>query len=377
MHPFPTLKAQTFLPPAEDLGDLYTPALAINLPAVRQNIARVLEAIGDPACWRPHIKTTKLPEIWSLLIEAGIDRFKCATTHELEVLLALAPDVDVLFAHHPSPAALKKIGELAASYPAARVSVLIETPATANDLPPGVTAFVDINPGMNRTGIPMHQSEQIMITALACGDRLRGLHFYDGHIRDGSEDTRRERAHANYDDLLNIDASIGGADEIITSGTTTFIHALAHSGLVGTLRHTVSPGTVVLHDVISQRMPEIARLGLEPAAAVLAHVVSQPTDDIFTLNAGNKSVSADAGDPCCVALEYPNVVSLHPSEEHLPMRVLKGTRPNRGDVVALIPEHVCPTVNLARYAILKDEARISIVKVAAAGHDAPFSTAAV
>lgn len=377
MDPFPNMKADRFLPPNEDSGDLCTPALVIHLPTVRQNIARVLDAIGDPACWRPHIKTTKLPEIWTMLLDAGIERFKCATTRELEALLGIAPDTDILLAHLPSRAALKRVGELAAAHPLARVSVLVEDERGAAELPERVDAFVDVNPGMNRTGIPIEWSEQIMMTALACGDRLRGLHFYDGHIRDGSEDARRTRSHVGYDELLQIDASLGGVDELITSGTTTFIHALAHARLVGTLRHSVSPGTVVFHDSISQRMPEISRLGLEPAAAVLAHVVSRPEEDIITLDAGNKSIALDAGDPCCVVLGHPRFVPLHPSEEHLPIRILDEERPERGELFVLIPEHICPTVNLARYALLLDEDSTTVVPVSAAGHDAPLPTATV
>ena len=377
MDIFPDTTPDRFIPPEEDRDDLGTPALAIHGPTVRANIVRILDAVGDPACWRPHLKTTKLPEIWSMLIDAGIDRFKCATTREMETLLSITPDVDVLLAHNPSPAALKRVGELAASHPAARLSVLVEDEQGAAELPEGVGAFIDINSGMNRTGIPIGQQERIMMVALACGERMRGIHFYDGHIRDGSEDVRRDRAHAGYDELLQIDAILNGVDEIITSGTTTFVHALSHARLVATLRHSVSPGTVVFHDALSQRMPEISRLALEPAAAVLAHVVSRPTEEIFTLNAGNKSIASDAGDPCCVVLGHPRFVPLHPSEEHLPMRSLDKELPERGELLVLIPEHICPTVNLARYAILLEEGRTTVTRVVAAGHDAPLPTATV
>jgi len=377
MDIFPDTTPDRFIPPEEDRDDLGTPALAIHGPTVRANIVRILDAVGDPACWRPHLKTTKLPEIWSMLIDAGIDRFKCATTREMETLLSITPDVDVLLAHNPSPAALKRVGELAASHPAARLSVLVEDEQGAAELPEGVGAFIDINSGMNRTGIPIGQQERIMMVALACGERMRGIHFYDGHIRDGSEDVRRDRAHAGYDELLQIDAILNGVDEIITSGTTTFVHALSHARLVATLRHSVSPGTVVFHDALSQRMPEISRLELEPAAAVLAHVVSRPTEEIFTLNAGNKSIASDAGDPCCVVLGHPRFIPLHPSEEHLPMRSLDKELPERGELLVLIPEHICPTVNLARYAILLEEGRTTVTRVVAAGHDAPLPTATV
>ena len=124
-------------------------------------------------------------------------------------------------------------------------------------------------------------------------------------------------------------------------------------------------------------MPEISRLELEPAAAVLAHVVSRPTEEIFTLNAGNKSIASDAGDPCCVVLGHPRYIPLHPSEEHLPMRSLDKELPERGELLVLIPEHICPTVNLARYAILLEEGRTTVTRVVAAGHDAPLPTATV
>jgi D-serine deaminase-like pyridoxal phosphate-dependent protein len=282
-----------------------------------------------------------------------------------------------MLAHHATASGLQRLSDLARNFPMARISTLVETTDEVAAVPGNVGCFVDVNAGMNRTGIPMEDHETIEMVALACGDRWRGLHFYEGHIRDGEEQSRKERSHAAYDILLRIDANLGGADELVTSGTTTFLHALSHARLVGTMRHTVSPGTVVLHDAISARVPEVARLGLEPAAAVLAHVVSHPRDGIITLNAGHKSVSADAGDPCCAVLGFNGLVPLHPSEEHLPIQVLKGTTPARGELLALVPEHVCPTVNLARLAVLLQDDEVTVVAVRAGGHESPLSTASV
>lgn len=377
MNLFSDRDPSRFLPSSLDSSDLCTPALSIHMPSVRHNIARVFEAIGDEACWRPHVKTTKLPEVWQLLLDAGVDRFKCSTTREMSLLLELVPDIDVLLAHHPSPFALRRLGELAEAYPAARISALVESERAVAALPGTVGAFVDINPGMNRSGIPMREGERIEMVSLACGDRWRGLHFYEGHIRDGEEEARRERAHAAFDALLEIDANLGGASEMVTSGTPTFLHALSHARLVGTMRHTVSPGTVVFHDAISERLPEIARLGLEPAAAVLAHVVSHPTNQVATVNAGHKSVSADSGDPCCMVLGWPQTVPLHPSEEHMPVQVLDDQVPPIGELMTLIPEHVCPTVNLSRYAILCEDSSATVVPIDAAGHEAPLADASV
>lgn len=67
--PFEEFNADRFLPLGRELGDLSTPHLAISLPTVRTNLARVIDAIGDPVCWRPHLKTTKLPG--TLVDDAG------------------------------------------------------------------------------------------------------------------------------------------------------------------------------------------------------------------------------------------------------------------------------------------------------------------
>lgn len=45
---------------------------------------------GDMKKWQPHIKTTKIPEIWAMLVEMGVTRFKCATVREAEHLLKAA-----------------------------------------------------------------------------------------------------------------------------------------------------------------------------------------------------------------------------------------------------------------------------------------------
>ena len=74
-----------------------------------------------------------------------------------------------------------------------------------------------------------------------------------------------------------------------------------------------------------------------------------------TLDVGSKSIAAEAGDPAAWVLgsRGPGWTPLHCSEEHMPCRVAPGApAPARGDIVYLVPEHVCPTVNLAERAVL-------------------------
>ena len=71
-----------------ELSKLRTPQLLIRLDRVRHNLQKMKTYFkGDLSRWQPHIKTTKIPEIWSMLINFGVRRFKCATVREAKILL--------------------------------------------------------------------------------------------------------------------------------------------------------------------------------------------------------------------------------------------------------------------------------------------------
>jgi D-serine deaminase-like pyridoxal phosphate-dependent protein len=355
-----------------ELADLQTPALVLRLDRVRANLRLMAAHLnGDLGRWRPHVKTTKVPEVLDLLLEAGVRRFKCATTREAGVLLSRARspvDLLVAFPHHG--ANLARLASLQRELAGHRVSVLTENPeharhvrAAARDL----GLFLDLDPGYGRTGIPLSDRARIRATVAAAGDALAGLHFYDGHITAAAPDERAQHAHAVYAQLLDLADEIGcGALELVTSGTPTFLHALAHPGLAAR-NHTVSPGTVVYSDV---RTEELGLGGFARAAHVLTSVVSAPRADRVTCDAGSKAVDAAAGDPCAVVEAWPGLRALTPSEEHLPLQVVHGPAPAPGTLLELAPRHVCPTVNLADEAVLMDgDAITAIVPVTARGHE--------
>lgn len=362
------------------VDELQSPSLVVYLDRVRDNLRSVLGLLGgDPNRWRPHVKTTKIPRVWAELARCGLSNFKCATTREARVLLRVldecglhAPDVLVAYPHRGPN--LRRLGEIAAAYPQARVSVLCEDPDLVPEIPARLSVFVDVNPGMNRTGVALATPEVVHAIARAAGERFRGLHFYDGHLH-GADLAERERlAFEGYDRLLELVASLtalGHATrEIVTSGTPIFTTSLRHAGLreVDGCAHRVSPGTVVFHDLRTE--DENPDLDLRPAALVLARVVSWPTPGVVTCDAGSKSIAAEAGDPCAAALGRPGLVARTPNEEHLPFDVVEGPPPERGEALLLAPRHVCPTVNLADEAVLvRDGELVDIVSVEARAHE--------
>jgi D-serine deaminase-like pyridoxal phosphate-dependent protein len=364
------------------LDDVLTPALLLYPEIIASNIERTLDLVGgDANRWRVHIKTAKLGYTLRMLIERGVRNFKCATT--LELLVACRNGAqDVLFAHPAVGANARRVGEITEQFPQVRTSVLAENEEQIGQWRGSrVGVFLDVNPGMDRTGIEQNQSGKVLELARAIGSaglEFRGLHYYDGHYGGLERGERTAVAHAGYERLLKVVGEIErsgiAVPEVITAGTATFPCSLSFEGFrAGRFVHRISPGTVVYCDATSMaQLP--SDYGYRPAVLVLTRVVSHPRTGIVTCDAGHKAVSADAGVPTCVVAGHPELTPLSPSEEHLPMAMQGGAvGPSVGEALYLLPRHVCPTVNNFDSALLVQSGQIKAVeKVSARGREAPL-----
>lgn len=365
--------------------DVLTPALVLYPEIAASNIERTLDLLGgDADRWRVHIKTAKLGYTLQMLVDRGIRNFKCATT--LELLIACRSGAsDVLFAYPAVGANARRVREIAGQFPQVRISVLAENEQQVGQwCGSRVGVFLDMNPGMDRTGIEQSHCDKVVELGRAIGDlglEFRGLHYYDGQYGSLELRERTAVAHAGYGRLLKVVGELerSGLDvpEMITAGTPTFPCSLAYEGFRrGGFIHRVSPGTVVYGDATSlAQLP--SEYGYRPAVLVLARVVSQPRAGILTCDAGHKAVSADAGVPTCVVVGHSELAPLSPSEEHLPMAVQGGAAgPQVGEALYLLPRHVCPTVNNFDCALLVQDGQIkSVEKVSARGREAPLMQA--
>ncbi len=371
---------------ASGIVDVLTPALVLYPDLISANIERTLELLGgDANRWRPHIKTAKLGYTLRLLVERGVRNFKCATT--LELLVACRSGAaDVLLAYPVMGANGRRAREIAEQFPDVRVSVLAENEEQVRQWRKSrVGIFLDINPGMNRTGIEQSESDKVVALAraiAAAGIEFRGLHYYDGQYGGLVEPGRTQVAHPGYDRLLEIVGELERSGmhvpEVITSGTPTFPCSLSYEGFRrGDFVHRVSPGTVVYCDATSlQQLPH--EYGYRPAALVMTRVVSRPHAGIVTCDAGHKAVSADAGVPTCIVVGHPELTPLGPSEEHLPLALAEGAAgPQVGDALFLLPRHICPTVNNFDCALLVRNGNVEAVEnVSARGREEPLLQAA-
>jgi D-serine deaminase-like pyridoxal phosphate-dependent protein len=364
--------------------DVLTPALIVYPEIVAANIEHTLSLLsGNADRWRVHIKTAKLGYTLLMLLEHGVRNFKCATTLELLTACEMGAE-DVLIAYPVMGANAQRVRAIAAQYRGVRISVLAEEVEQVQQwIGSPVGIFLDINPGMNRTGIEQANPAKVirLITSIREADlEFRGLHYYDGQYGRLDESERTAAAHAGYERLLQLVSEIRqsgfAAPEVITAGTPTFPCSLSYAGFrQNDFIHRVSPGTLVYNDATS--LAQLPReYGYAPAVLVIARVVSRPIAGVVTCDAGHKAVSADAGIPTCVVVGHSELTGGSPSEEHLPLKVNGLQGPRLGETLFLLPRHVCPTVNNFDAALIVRDGLIeSVEKVSARGREMPLKSA--
>ena len=332
----------------ESAAEIPSPALLVYPGRVRHNIAETLRIAGNADRLRPHIKTHKTAEIIRMQLEAGITRFKCATVAEAE-LLARCGAPDILLAYQPVGPDIDRMLDLQEAYPALRFGALTDHAGTAGEIgeraaarPARFRLFLDLNVGMDRTGIPAGNEAADLYRFISGHPALEvgGFHAYDGHIRDSDFAQRKAASDAAYAPVSRLREELEAeglpVPEVITGGSPTFpVHAL-RSGV------RLSPGTTVFWDAnYATRFPDIPLL---PAAALLCRVVSRPAPGKICLDLGHKAVAPEMPFPRVSIPGLEGWTQTGQSEEHLVLEKPGETGPPPGTVVYAIPMHICPTV---------------------------------
>ncbi|HEV9037285.1 MAG TPA: D-TA family PLP-dependent enzyme [Puia sp.] len=339
----------------QNVDEMDTPALVVYPHRVRSNIQKAIAMVGDVARLRPHVKTHKSAEVTQMMLEAGIGRFKCATIAEAE-MLAIQGAPDVLLAYQPIGPKAARMVALINRFPDTRFSCLIDNAGAATAMAAVfagagliVPVWLDINVGMNRTGIaPDEAALQLYQTATALkGITPVGLHAYDGHIRDTDPAVLEQQCDAAFDRVLalrqQIAALLPGSPllSVIAGGSPTFpVHARRGSDV------QCSPGTFVYWD--KGYGDQFPGQPFEPAALVVTRVVSVLGDNRYCLDLGHKSIAPENDLGRRVGfLNGPGLEPTGQSEEHLVVKAKdEGAEIRIGDVFYGVPYHVCPTVAL-------------------------------
>ncbi len=335
----------------DNIDKLDTPALVVYPDRVQANINLLKTMIDDVARLRPHIKTYKNKEVTQLMLAAGINKFKCATIAEAE-LLGMCKAPDVLLAYQPVGPKLYRFIKLIHAYPQTKFACLVDNDEAAKEISDAaeqykltIAVYLDLNVGMNRTGIAagFEALQLYMDCSVLPGINPVGLHAYDGHIHDIDIKKRTERCDAGFGPVLKLQQDLKGKGYpepvIVAGGSPTFIIHAKRPAV------ECSPGTFVYWDRgYEAGIPEQTFL---PAVLVVARVVSLPGATKLCLDVGHKSISAENElGKRIYFLNAPELVPLGQSEEHLVVDAGKDHCYKIGDVLYGIPHHVCPTVAL-------------------------------
>lgn len=348
----------------KDIAQLDTPSLVVYPERVNENINILKSMIGNINRLRPHVKTHKCKEATLLMLAAGINKFKCATIAEAEMLgMCKAPDV--LLAYQPVGPKLERYIKLIKNYPSTKYSCLVDNSTLAKKLSDvalkhqlQITVYIDLNVGQNRTGIkPGKNALRLYAECHALpGIKPMGLHAYDGHIHDADLAVRTKQCNGSFEQVEKLQQDIirkGYNDPIIIAGGTPTFPVHAEREIV-----ECSPGTFIYWDrgysLYCAEQPFLT------AALVITRVISLPDETKLCLDVGHKSVSAENELSKRISfLNAPELVMVGQSEEHLVVDAGEGHHYKPGDILFGLPYHICPTIALYERAVTIENNRIA------------------
>lgn len=320
-----------------------TPAVVVDLDVVERNIARV-QGLCDAAgvANRPHIKTHKSPVIASMQRDVGARGITCQKIGEAEVMAEAGHD-DILIAYNILGE--EKLGRLGRLLSRTKVTVAADNPTVVAGLPEAAAiagrdlgVVVECDTGRKRAGVETVAEAVALAKDIASrpGLSFAGFMLYP-------PENAMEETQAFLDAAVAGVRGLGLEPQIVSSGGTP---NLLNLGMIkGVTEHRA--GTSVFNDRM-MLAAGVAQLQ-DCALTVYATVVSRASSERGILDSGSKTLTSDTGglDGHGLILEHPQAKIARFAEEHgfLDLSACND-RPNIGDVVRVIPNHVCVVVNM-------------------------------
>jgi D-serine deaminase-like pyridoxal phosphate-dependent protein len=351
---------------AEIANDFGTPALVIDLERVERNIARV-QKLCDQAglANRPHIKTHKSPALAKMQLAAGAKGITCQKLGEAEVMADAGID-DILISYNLLGEA--RIRRLAGLLKRVTVTVAADNPTVIEALagagkiagrPLGVV--IECDTGRKRAGVEQPREAIALAHLIKARADLcfQGFLFYP--TEQSWPQTRRF-----YEEALSGVREAGLEPRMVSTGGTPNLVNLGQ--LAGATEHRA--GTYIFNDRMMLACGAATRQ--DCALSVYATVVSRAAPARGIIDAGSKTLTADTGaldDGFGLILEYPQAKIGGFAEEH-GFLDLSGSndRPRVGDVVRVVPNHVCVVVNMFdRMIAVRGDRIVEVLPVAARG----------
>ncbi|MBU6456424.1 MAG: D-TA family PLP-dependent enzyme [Bradyrhizobium sp.] len=343
-----------------------TPCAVIDMDKVERNIARI-QAVCDTAgvANRPHIKTHKSPMLARMQIEAGAKGITCQKLGEAEVMAEAGID-DILISYNLIGD--EKMARLGALQAKARITVAADNSIVVAGLTRAAAAsgrplavVVECDTGRKRAGVETPVEAIALAREIAASKGLTFAGFMLYPTETGWDDAQRF-----FDEALAGVRAHGLDATMVSTGGTPNLKNLGK--LKGATEHR--PGTYIYND----RMQVAAGVaGWDDCALhIYSTVVSRAAADRGILDAGSKTLTSDTGgglDGHGLILEHPEARIARFAEEHGFLDLARSnTRPDVGDIVRIVPNHVCVVVNMMDEVVMvRGDEIIGTLPVAARG----------
>ena len=336
--------------------ELDTPVAVVDLDVMERNILSMAAFASDADVHlRPHIKTHKVPEITRKQLEAGATGITCAKLGEAEVMAEAAGAEDIFIANLiVGDDKIRRLLDLARRV---RVSVGVDSTEVAQPISDAaaqrglkVPVLIKIDVGLHRTGVPDDGAALRLAKKI---DRMPGLELSGIYTHEGQVYGATSRQHLNR---LARDAGqrmVRTARMIEEAGIeidTVSVGATPSAKITCEVQGITEtrPGTYVFNDFWQIKFGVAEEE--DCALTVLATVISVPSRDRAVIDAGTKSLFSDkSSDFGAYGLvkDMPHLKLVRAYEEHGVLEVdPAGGKLKVGDKLEIVPNHVCPAVNL-------------------------------
>jgi D-serine deaminase-like pyridoxal phosphate-dependent protein len=341
------------IPAGATLQSLETPAVLVDLVRLDANIARMASyAARHSLALRPHIKTHKATTIAAAQLAHGAAGLTCATPAEAGVMSAASSDILLAY-----PAVGPKLERLMALPRGLTLTVALDSARAVDDLARAARAadrpvrvYVELDVGMHRVGVAAWDDAVTLARRVRDSAPLEyaGINFYPGHIRSelSSQDAALAALGAAIRDATAALDRAGLAPRVVSGGSTPTVWRTHEIGGITEMR----PGTYVYND---RGTSEIGACAPEDCAlTVLATVVSTSVPNQAVIDAGAKALGREPmrgveGEGWGALLDRPDVLVARMSEEHGILDLSRTAwRPEVGELVRVVPNHVCIVVHL-------------------------------
>lgn len=330
----------------QSTDQVITPALVYYPEIIAYNTDQVIREAGGTSHIWAHVKTFKSAAVVKLLQKKGIRRFKCATIAETE-MAARCEAEEILVAYPLVGPNIERFLKLVEKYPGSHFWAigddleqirLLGREALSRQR--RIKLLVDVNIGMDRTGVSFEQAPLLYQACMGIeGIRVSGLHCFSGNFKITNHEERKalveQTAHKIMELRERLKCQGYPFEALVLSGTPVLNCYREYEDVY------LCPGTAFITDMsYYNTFPDYDFL---PAAAILTRVISTPVLGNFTLDLGYKSIAADPKGPRGMILGYEDAECLFQCEEHWTFHTDRPNPPKVGELLYVLPTHVCPT----------------------------------